>query len=157
MEIFHCFGDPSIRIYTQQPTAFDNATITRNNGTISVNAGESNAEISFYNKTTGEVKRYLGLQATYNCGTNDVSVCISGPNKIPYVDPLFLQNEVINGPVEYNGGTIEVGYSVTDQKSYGNVYFNSGEITIRGNNIEFRGGTNVELGTELKVETMPTY
>ena len=52
--IFHCFGDPSMRIYTQQPTTFDNATITRNNGTISVNAGEGNAEISFYNKTTGE-------------------------------------------------------------------------------------------------------
>ena len=155
--IFHCFGDPSIRIYTQQPTAFDNATITRNNGTISVNAGEGNAEISFYNKSTGEVKRYLGLQATYNCGTNDVSVCISGPNKIPYVDPIFIQNEVINGPVEYNGGTIKAGYSVTDQKSYGDVYFNSGEISIKGNSAEFQGGTNVELGTELKVETIPSY
>lgn len=155
--IFHCFGDPSMRIYTQQPTAFDNATITRNNGTISVNAGESNAEISFYNKTTGEVKRYSGLQATYSCGTNDVSVCISGPNKIPYVDTIFLQNEVINGPVEYNGGTIKAGYSVTDQKSYGDVYFNSGEITIKGNSVEFHGGTNVELGTELKIETIHTY
>lgn len=155
--IFHCFGDPSMRIYTQQPTTFDNATITRNNGTISVNAGEGNAEISFYNKTTGEVKRYSGLQATYNCGTNDVSVCISGPNKIPYVDPIFLQNEVINGPVEYSGGTIKAGYSVTDQKSYGDVYFNSGEITIKGNSVEFHGGTNVELGTELKIETIPTY
>lgn len=155
--IFHCFGDPSMRIYTQQPTAFDNSTITRNNGTISVNAGEDNAEISFYNKTTGEVKRYSGLQATYNCGTNDVSICISGPNKIPYVDPLFLQNEVINGPMEYNGGTIKAGYSVTNQKSYGDVYFNSGEITIKGSSVEFYGGTNVELGTELKVETIPTY
>ena len=156
-QIFHCFGDPSMRIYTQQPTAFDNATITRNNGVISVNAGESNAEISFYNKTTGEVKRYSGLQATYNCGTNDVSVCISGPNKIPYVDPLYLQNEVINGPVEYNGGTIMAGYSVTDQKSYGNVYFNSGEITIKGSCIEFHGGTSIELGTELNIEAIPTY
>jgi len=156
-QIFHCFGDPSMRIYTQQPTAFDNATITRSNGTISVNAGENNAEISFYNKTTGEVKRYSTLQATYNCGTNDVSVCISGPNKIPYVDPLFLQNEVINGPVEYNGGTIKAGYSVTDQRSFGDVYFNSGEITIKGNSVEFHSGTNVELGTELKVETIPTY
>lgn len=155
--IFHCFGDPSMRIYTLQPTTFSNATITRNNGTISVNAGEGNAEISFYNKTTGEVKRYSGIQATYNCGTNDVSVCISGPNKIPYVDPIFLQNEVINGPVEYSGGTIKVGYSVTDQKSYGDVYFNSGEITIKGNSVEFHDGTNVELGTELKIETIPTY
>ena len=156
-QIFHCFGDPSMRLYTQQPTAFNNATITRSNGTISVNAGESNAEISFYNKTTGEVKRYSGLQAIYNCGTNDVSVCISGPNKIPYVDSIFLQNEVINGPVEYNGGIIKAGHSVTDQKSYGDVYFNSGEITIKGNSIEFHGGTNVELGTELKIEAIPTY
>lgn len=154
--IFHCFGDPSMRIYTQQPTTFDNATIIRSNGMVSVNAGEGNAEISFYNKTTGEVVRYSGLQYTYNCGTNDVSVCISGPNKIPYVDPIYLQNEVINGPVEYKGSTIKAGYSVTDQKSYGNVYFNSGIITIKGNSVEFHGGTIVESGAELKVETIPT-
>ena len=149
--IFHCFGDPSIRIYTQQPSSFDNATIVRNNGTISVNAGESNAEISFYNRTTGEIIRYEGLQYTYNCGTDNVSICISGPNKIPYIDPLFLQNEVINGPTEFNGGDIKVGYSVTDQKSYGNVSFHSGGITIKGSRIEFQGGTTIELGTELEV------
>lgn len=60
-------------------------------------------------------------------------------------------------PVEYSGGTIKTGYSVTDQKSYGDVYFNSREITIKGNCVEFHGGTNVELGTELKIETIPTY
>ncbi len=151
-QIFHCFGDPSIRIYTQQPTSFNNATIIRNNGSISVNAGESDAEISFYNRTTGDVMRYQGSQYTYNCGTDDVSICISGPNKIPYVDPIFLQNEVINGPVEYNGGVVKAGYSVTNQKSYGNVLFHSGNITIKGSDIEFHGGTTVELGTELNVE-----
>lgn len=150
--IFHCFGDPSMRIYTEQPTSFDNATINRSGNTITVNAGESNAEISFYNKTTGEVLRYNGLQYAYNCGTDDVSVCISGPNKIPYVDPLFLQDEVVTGPVEYDGGTIKAGYSVTDTKTYGNVTFQSGNITIKGNNIVLDAGTTVELGTTLSIE-----
>ena len=151
--IFHCFGDPSMRIYTQQPSSFDNAAITKNNGIISVNAGENDADISFYNKTTGEIVRYKGIQGSYNCGNDDVSICISAPNKIPYIDPLFIQNESVTGPVEYNGGIIKVGYSVTNQEDYGNVNFNSGKITIKGHEVELHSGTAIESGAEFNVET----
>ena len=48
---------------------------------------------------------------------------------------------------------LKVGYSVTDQICNGNVSFQSGNVTIKCNNIVFQGGTSVELGTELNVET----
>ena len=38
------------------------------------------------------------------------------------------------------------------EKSYGNVLFQSGDITIKGCNVEFHSGTKVELGTKLNVE-----
>lgn len=72
--------------------------------------------------------------------------------KIPYVDPLFLQDETIKGPVVYCGGIVKAGYSVTEQKNYGNVIFHSGDIKIKARSVELHGGTSVELGTELDIE-----
>lgn len=150
--IFHCFGDPSMRIFTQKPTTFENATIVRGNGCVEIHAGEDEAEISIYNKTTGEIVCYKGLQCSYNYGDDEISICISGPNKIPYIDPLYLQNEEIVGPVEYDGGAIKAGYSVTSQKTFGNIVFKSGEIKMKGSSVEFQGGTSVELGTNLSIK-----
>jgi len=150
--IFHCFGDPSMRIYTEEPSSFNNLSIVRSGNSISVNTGDNNAEISFYNKTSGEIIRYKGTEYTYCHGADDVSVSVTGPNKIPYIDCIYLQNEEISGPVEYNGGTIAIGCSVTNEKGYGNVCFRNGDITIKGDNVTFDAGTTIELGTVLKVE-----
>lgn len=151
--IFHCFGDPSMRIYTEQPTSFENLSIIRDGSGIIVTTGETNAEISFCNKTSGEIIRYKGAACIYNCGTDEVSICVTGPNKIPYIDQIYLQNEEISGPIEYHGGIIKTGYSISDQKSYGEVKFCNGNITIKGKSIILDAGTTVELGTNLNVET----
>ena len=66
---------------------------------------------------------------------------------------LLLFTASVTGPVEYNGGQVKVGYSVTNQEDYGNVNFNSGKITIKGHEVELHGGTTIEFGTEFNVET----
>ena len=60
--------------------------------------------------------------------------------------------ETIKGPVVYCGGIVKAGYSVTEQKNYGNVIFHSGDIKIKARSVELHGGTSVELGTELDIE-----
>ena len=85
---------------------------------------------------------------------------------------MIVANAVLSGTIDELGGgnfangaithiatdahanaRLKVGYSVTDQICNGNVSFQSGNVTIKCNNIVFQGGTSVELGTELNVET----
>lgn len=146
-EVFHCFGDPSMRIYTALPTAFANVSITRNNGSVNVNI-PSSACITFYNLVTNEVKSYIGTNAVYPTSyTSNVTVCISGHNKIPYLDegilPLYIQNTTVSGPVVYNGSVILVGNDVMPTIPEGPVVFQSGNITLTGNTVTIKPNTTI--------------
>lgn len=86
-EIYHCFGDPSMRIYTEKPVAFAKASVLREDGGITAATGGEVARITFCNRKTGEVRSFLGASASYSGnGVDDVDVCISAHNRIPFID-----------------------------------------------------------------------
>ena len=157
-ELFHCFGDPSMRIYTEKPTEFDNVTISGGTDFISVNLGLESANISFWNQNTNEVVSYEGSTANYNGITDNVVICISAHNKIPYINTFvnntfYIQNESVGGTKIYQANTIKVGTNVTNTKPIGSVVFNGNKTILIGNEIEINGETTVELGTELEIHT----
>ena len=81
-EVYHLFGDPCMRIYTDVPTDFEQAKVERLDNSIKVNLGNEQGRISFYNHKTGEVFCKEGYSAEY--ATNDpinTIVCVSGHNK----------------------------------------------------------------------------
>ncbi|MCR4769737.1 MAG: hypothetical protein K5874_05965, partial [Bacteroidaceae bacterium] len=86
-EIFHCFGDPSMMIYTQKPTAFSNISIERNSGSVSVNLGANEtARITAYNPISGDVKSYIGNSVSITTpNPNETIVCVSAHNRIPFI------------------------------------------------------------------------
>lgn len=47
-ELFHCFGDPSMKIYTAAPTAFTNVSVNRGSNAVNVNLNGTTATIAFY-------------------------------------------------------------------------------------------------------------
>ena len=113
-EIFHCFGDPGIRIYTDTPTEFEKFSVTRDSLGVRVDLGSEAGDARY------------------------VRVCVSGQNKVPaidfpvYPDVLYIQNETVQGPKYYKADTIKVGSHVTDEKAKGEAVFDKGEVTLTG-------------------------
>ena len=141
-------------ITTEQPTVFANATISRGSNMITANTGGENATISFYNKQTNAVVAYYGSNATFYGNNDDVAVCISAHNKIPFIsDILYLQNEEISGSNLFAADIVKVGYNVTKKEAEGNVVFQSGQTVIIGNNVELRSGVEVKVGAGLEITT----
>lgn len=151
-EVFHCFGDPSMEIYTDLPVSFEHVVIDRNNGHIHVNLNGETAIISVYDKMSGLVNNYFGGTADYY-GNDQSAVCVHSHNRIPFVDDpnsdLYIQNQFVSGPARFHGNTIEIGSHVTDDKEYGPVVFDGGQIQILGNEITIKENTEVTLGTSL--------
>lgn len=153
-ELFHCFGDPSMMIYTEKPSTFSHASIDRQSGdTIYVSTGGILATISFYNRRTGAVHAYTGYSASYP-NDPETSVCISAHNMVPYLDEgaLYIQNQTLSDGGYYEAKTIKVGRNVTATQSEGNVNFSQGNYHLVGKNIELHPGTTISIGTTLTIQ-----
>lgn len=156
-EIFHCFGDPSMRIYTSQPTEFSNITINRVIGNITVNLSGVTADITFYDHRTGEVLCHRGTSsASYSTRLPQfVSVCVSDHNKIPYIDNgtipthIYIQNEAVSSDTDYDADLITIGTNVTDTKPTGDVTIQSGEVTMSAS--EYVIQPNISISSEAKI------
>jgi hypothetical protein len=151
-EIFHCFGDPSMEIYTELPTPFSDATFEVNNGVIYVSVNEE-ATITFFNPTTNTVQSYKGISAT-SPNSSGLRVCVSAHNKIPLIfenDTLFIQNESFLDSTSYEADNIKVGSNVTSLKNVGAVKITNGSVRLKGKTVELSGETEVSLGAQFEI------
>ena len=157
LRLFHCFGDPAMMMHTETPTPFTNASVTRQNGTITVNTGGENATIVFYNTNTNVVNSFQGTSCTFADNSNIV-VCISGHNKIPYIDPgensntIYLQNETLTQGGVYQADYIKAGSNVTTTKPIGEINFLQGSYELIGNEIELYPGTTISTGASVEIK-----
>lgn len=156
-EIFHCFGDPSMRIYTQTPTAFSNVAISRNTGSITINTGESeNVRITVYNPISGDVQSYIGSSATITTpNPYEVVVCVSAHNHIPFIqypDVMYIQNINITGTLNETHDKIKVGNHVTTTVETGDVTTSNANITLRAREVTLDSGTYISTGSTLSVD-----
>lgn len=154
-EIYHCFGDPSMQLLTETPKQIETPEISRINNIINVKLIDGNARVSFYNLDTNDVDTYWGDNIEYATTTENLSICISRHNYIPYIttsaNTIFIQNETINEDREYNATNIKIGSNVTDKKAQGEVVFNSGTINLNGKNVIFAPGTTIRTGAKVNV------
>lgn len=148
--LYHCYGDPSMQIYTDTPAPFDELKITRNDMGVNVSTGDT-AYISFYNTKNDEVLLYRGVNAYYRGNNDNVVVCISGHNKIPYIDEpqvVYIQDEIVDGS-EYDADIIRIGSNVTSDIPSGPVVFQGEKTILRSKFISIEGETTIEKGTEV--------
>lgn len=155
-EIYHCFGDPGMKMFTDTPAKFTDAVINRNSNGIHVDLGAETGNIVFYNELTKVVTSYSGTIHDYNGDESHVRVCISGHNKIPHInlpyETLYIQNDTIRGSVNFKSDAIKVGANVTELKTAGNVVFSGGKITLSGNNVILDRGTIIMPRTEVEIK-----
>lgn len=157
-EIFHCFGDPGMRIYTDTPTEFKKLSITCDVYKVRVDLGSEAGDIAFYDKLTEEIRFYTGRSAEYSGDPRHVRVCVSGHNKIPFIgypvcpDTYYIQNEIVQGSKHYKSDVIRAGSQVTDDKPSGEVVFDGGEIKVSGHRLILDRGTTIKSGTKFEVQ-----
>ena len=147
-ERLHLFGDPSMMIYTKQPTEISNPTINVNGNTIHVETTLSKARISFYTPgTTPVVDSYLGNSVDYTTTADSVIICIDRQNCIPHIVTYrrneFIQNETISDARTYVGKNIKIGRNVTNTKPEGDVAIDGADVVIHGGNVELHPGTTI--------------
>ena len=147
--LFHCFGDPSMRIYTENPQNFAEPLIYSRGDSIFVFAEDGDCQITFYDKMTQDVKSYNGNYAAYANPSDSLVVCLDRHNYVPYVwdytKDVYIQNENIMGETRvYKGNVIRIGNSVTATKPSGDVNIQNSQITIKGNRLELHPGTYID-------------
>ena len=139
-EIFHCFGDPSMMIYTDAPAVFSNPVVDIHDENIVVQTVEDSVRISFYNLNTKQVNSYIGNHVEYPLGNDEIVVCLDKHNYVPYIvncaKNIYIQNETIANDCIYKGNSILSGTSVTSSKP-------SGDVIIQGANVKMKGKTVV--------------
>lgn len=143
-EIFHCFGDPAMEIYTAVPTHFENVVFHKYNGTVYLTLQE-NAKITFSNTSSGSVDSFYGTSVSYPDAT-DLCICVSAHNKIPLIidnGTLYLQNEEIANNVNYEADKIKAGTNVTLAKSTGDIIITGANVTLKGNTVELHDNTTI--------------
>ena len=153
-EIFHCFGDPSMHIFTDTPKEMD-ISIYRRDNNITVDLVNFQSTISIYNKATGELKSGFTDWIDYQGDLEDIAVCVSDHNKVPYIndsDVIYLQNDSISGDGKvYEADIIKIGENVTIQKPQGNVLFNGNSTILKANRIEIKNSTTIPLGASIEI------
>lgn len=101
---------------------------------------------------------HYGTNVNYQTVSDDVVICISRHNNIPYITHsnklVYIQNEIINNNRDYIGETIKVGRNVTDKKVYGDVIVNNGNVSITGKRVELQSGTKITQGAVLKINNL---
>ncbi len=148
-KLYHCFGDPSMQIYTDIPQNFAEPLIFLRDDSIFVFVEDGDCKITFYNKETEEVKSYKGNYATYANPSDSLVICLDRHNYIPYIwdysKNVYIQNENINGEVRnYVGNVIWIGKDVTTSKPSGDVHMQNSNITIEGQQLELHPGTYID-------------
>lgn len=139
-ELFHCFGDPSMMMYTETPSPFYSPIINYVNGNIVVQTYGTRTDnrITFYTPSNSKVDSYVGNYKEYSTNADSVIICVDRHNCIPYIytfyKNLYVQNETIQGKHTYVGETIHVGTNVTSTKP-------TGDVIIQNANVKFEGGT----------------
>lgn len=157
LKLFHCFGDPTLRLHLSRPTPFingeDGFTIQRSSGGIRIST-PTDANITFVDHSRNIVKSSISTEALYITSKPwAVDVCVSGHNKTPFIDlgPYYIQNTQITSDTEFNANMIIVGESVNPTSKTGEVIFEADNVTITAFEVIIGKGTSISDKTNLKI------
>lgn len=157
-ELFHCFGDPSMEIYTSQPMVFQEPIINCTSNGIHVETVDGDARISFYTPSEQKVDSYYGEYVNYATSADSVVICLTRHNYRPYMitynKTIYIQCDYIATDRTYVGGLIKVGRNVTSQKQQADVVFTGKSVTnLNAREVELHPGTTIHKGATLNINT----
>lgn len=158
-----CGGDPSLRMWTSNPHEFNNITLTKSGGNISVYSSSFNSDghISIVSETGDLINKYSisGNSCTFTYPSGNFYMVVNKHNYIPYIKYFvtsgYIQNESISNNISYSVSPLYIGRDVTTQKSFGDVIINNGaKLTIYNGTggVTIPNGFECKSGGELSIE-----
>lgn len=132
----HLIGCPEFSMWTGIPTEYRGITVSRTDNSIIV-AGNG-LDSSRVALTSGiyalpEVKTVTGTSITFTGASPNSVVTVYKHNAIPYVAPLYLQNDTIRSSQYFLVNDIHIGRAVDANRTEGNVVIESGTLTFESN------------------------
>lgn len=154
-------GDAEMPIYTVNPIPFENISIVRRNDTVIVSTDSIMANIAV---TSGFGEEYFSVledvsQGIFTGVPSEYDVVVTKHNYIPYIyqNPVYVQNQIIQGIQNIQAESIVVGSHVCSTLPQGDVYVPSGgNLKLQySNRVVLDAGTHIELGGELLIKKIP--
>ena len=158
---FICGGDPSLEIWTDEQSKFQQVTVTpmQENIKISVN-NVSNYSVNIASKDGNFIGQYNSTngECVIPWPDSDCDIAINKHNFVPYILHVdrenYIQDAIIANDAYYFGTPLSIGYDVTSTQPYGNVVIQSGakvHITL-GSGVTIQNGFECENEAELVIE-----
>lgn len=161
-------GCPEFRMWDQRPTAFIDVRVEK--ALIIGPADQNNIQVSLSSPTKCQVnvmglfggKDYFVQQKTsfpnssftFNNVPPNCIVSLISENKLPYVAPLYLQNEEVEGKhLICHVNSVSIGSNVSNQITSGDFIVKSGaDVSIQAtDNVLLDCGFEVELGASFEI------
>ena len=150
-------GDPEMPIYTIIPKKFNGATVTVQNGELTIDTGIDGCRVCImsahdigqsYHKVWENVRNISVTDFP-----SDVSICVTKKNYIPFhIVRGCIQNETLSGETEFVWPDINIGSDITPLLESGPVIFSKGSVTkIKARTTTIEPGTKIEKGAEITI------
>lgn len=147
-------GCPEFEMWTDIPSKFVNASINKsgNNVTVSSMIDKTNIALKgLFNSDNVTLK--TGSTCTFTDIPKNYLVTLYKHDYLPYVYPIYLQNESVAGTHYLKGTKIYLGNHVDNTKDTGNFVIKSGANIVLdvSDEIILDAGTEIELGATFEI------
>jgi len=152
----HLIGCPELQMWSDIPSNMENITVTQNSNSLYINTVINNSTISVNGLFGGaSYNNYLiGSSGTFTNVPTNYTVSVCKHNYLPYIYPLYLQNENITGLHYIFANSVFMGSNVAPEKESGNIIVMDGaSVTIETSGVvTLDAGFNVELGGNFEIK-----
>ena len=149
-------GCPEFEMWTDIPSVYDDISVTRSNSSITVAGnGLNGSKVAITSGINGlpEIKTVTGASVTINEVSPNSVVTVYKHNAIPYIAPLYLQNDTLRSSQYLHVNNVHIGQAVDTNRTEGDVVLKSGTLTLEsGGDVWIDEGVIIENGATLIIE-----
>lgn len=149
-------GCPEFEMWTDIPSVYDDISVARSNSSITVAGnGLNGSKVAITSGINGlpEIKTVTGASVTINEVSPNSVVTVYKHNAIPYIAPLYLQNDTLRSSQYLHVNNVHIGQAVDTNRTEGDVVLKSGTLTLEsGGDVWIDEGVIIENGATLIIE-----
>ena len=149
-------GCPEFEMWTNIPSYFTNASISKSSNSISVNSMVDGTNMVLKGLfSSNQVSFQQGRSGTFTNLPKNYVLTLYKHDYLPYVAPVYLQNEQVTGRHYLAANRIYIGNHVDATKTAGDFTIDSGaDVTLDvSGDVTLDAGTEIKLGATFEINT----